>query len=577
MMKKNKTIRYVLYGTTLLCLCGCAIKDDIPYPIVDSAITAFEVEGQCDATGTGMAAAEIDNASRTVKAYVNDMVNPAALKITRMEVSNDAEILTGGVTCVDASAFPKKGFASAPATANTRVDFTQDAIFTLKTYQEYDWTVTVEQIIHRDVEVEGQVGNAVVDAGNRVAIIYVSDKKGLRALKVTKFNLGGEHGKVVPDPTARPTYDFSDECIFYVQESWSELSYEWKVYVFPTEASVEPTVTVSANDKGATIISGMRPNGVTPVVEYREESTSVWTTVAQGDVRYPSSTSYEVVLSVLRSDVKYLCRVTFGGKTIEGEPFYFQGEQLKNASFNDWHIEGEGTKALYCPWAEGGDAYWDTGNHGATTVGASNSTYVDEDGRRYANLQSKYIVIKFAAGNIFTGKYIETDGTNGVLSFGRPFSSRPAKMQFDFQYKTAPVTRTGGDWKEPWGQYIPREMYEGMKGQPDSCSVYIALGDWEPVTYTSRGVIYTCPYLIRTRPSALSLMDMHSPNLIGYGQMTCGEDVSSWTTQTIDIHYYNDRIPTTIIVVAASSKYGDYFTGGEGSQLKVDDFKLIYE
>lgn len=59
MMKKNKTIRYVLYGTTLLCLCGCAIKDDIPYPIVDSAITAFEVEGQCDATGTGMAAAEI--------------------------------------------------------------------------------------------------------------------------------------------------------------------------------------------------------------------------------------------------------------------------------------------------------------------------------------------------------------------------------------------------------------------------------------------------------------------------------------------------------------------------------------
>ena len=72
-------------------------------------------------------------------------------------------------------------------------------------------------------------------------------------------------------------------------------------------------------------------------------------------------------------------------------------------------------------------------------------------------------------------------------------------------------------------------------------------------------------------------MDMHSSNLIGYGQMTCGEDVSSWTTQTIDIHYYNDRTPTTIIVVAASSKYGDYFTGGEGSQLKVDDFKLIYE
>ena len=57
-------------------------------------------------------------------------------------------------------------------------------------------------------------------------------------------------------------------------------------------------------------------------------------------------------------------------------------------------------------------------------------------------------------------------------------------MRFDYKYKTSPITKTGGDWKEPWGKYISRSMYESMKGKPDTCSVYVALGDWEPQKYT---------------------------------------------------------------------------------------------
>ena len=60
-------------------------------------------------------------------------------------------------------------------------------------------------------------------------------------------------------------------------------------------------------------------------------------------------------------------------------------------------------------------------------------------------------------------------------------------------------------------------------------------------------------------------------------EMTCGHDVNSWTTETIDINYRKrDRKPTTIIVVASSSKYGDYFTGGEGSLLQIDNLELLY-
>lgn len=31
-----------------------------------------------------------------------------------------------------------------------------------------------------------------------------------------------------------------------------------------------------------------------------------------------------------------------------------------------------------------------------------------------------------------------------------------------------------------------------------------------------------------------------------------------------------------IIIVASSSKYGDYFTGGDGSIMYLDDLELVY-
>ena len=39
----------------------------------------------------------------------------------------------------------------------------------------------------------------------------------------------------------------------------------------------------------------------------------------------------------------------------------------------------------------------------------------------------------------------------------------------------------------------------------------------------------------------------------------------------------NSRIPRYIVIAAASSRYGDYFTGGVGSVLLVDEFELIYD
>ena len=71
---------------------------------------------------------------------------------------------------------------------------------------------------------------------------------------------------------------------------------------------------------------------------------------------------------------------------------------------------------------------------------------------------------------------------------------------------------------------------------------------------------------------------MNDSHLIAFAQMTKGEDVNTWTTETITLNYrVKDRQPKYIIVVASSSKYGDYFTGGEESLLQIDNIELLYE
>ena len=570
---------FMLILTTLL-FSACVVKDDIPFPIVEAAITAFEVDGQCDELDENYAEAKIDKAKRLVEVYVGDTVNLSRLTIKRFEVSNEAKIIPQDGICINPSRFPSISFWRTTGDTSSKVNFSNGtANFTLHTYQDYEWEVRVRQVIIREVQMAGQVGEAVIDPVNRNVIVYVSSRYNLNSIKVGKFSLGGQHGSVSPDPTQSETYDFSQSPTFQVRTAGSNEVQAWRVFVYLTDAQETAEATSFARSTSVAI-SGTIPMGSVPTVEYRAENVSEWTAVNPEQVSV-NGTRFTAEISGLRPGTTYIYRVKAGDVVSEEKTFTTVDEQqLDNSSFDEWSISGEGTKALYQPWGEGQSKYWDTGNRGATTVGASNSTYADEGSRRFANLQSKYIVIKFAAGNIFTGDYVETDGSNGVLSFGRPFTSFPTKMRFEYKYKTSTINRTGGEWKSAYGDYISKELYEGLKGQPDSCNIYIALGDWEPVTYVSEnsGKSTVCPYLIRTKPSALHLFNTKDDHLIAFGQMTKGENVDTWTTETLTINYrIKNRQPKYIIVVASSSKYGDYFTGGESSLLQLDNIELLYD
>ena len=65
--------------------------------------------------------------------------------------------------------------------------------------------------------------------------------------------------------------------------------------------------------------------------------------------------------------------------------------------------------------------------------------------------------------------------------------------------------------------------------------------------------------------------------IIAHGSLTSGNNDSGYVKFTLPLVYRNDRTPEYIVIVAAASRYGDYFTGAVGSVLKVDEFQLVYD
>lgn len=554
----------VILMAAALLLTACLEEDKLPLPWVKSEITTFEVEGQCDATGDGFAEAQIDKEKREVTLYVSDQVSLSKVKLKKFVVSNNAfvykEMADGGLVEVTHT-LPNLDCS------------TGSARLLLKTYQEFWWKVSVQRVVQREVVVSNQVGDAIIDAASQTVVVYVTPEQDLKRVVIEKFTLGGQHGRVYPDPTGTEV-DFSRGRTYAVFEYGSETAQEWSVFVYNASSTTSTTAEVFPHSVRA-YVSGNMQNGTIPVVEYCEAGSGNWQ-VVPGEKVTVRTTSYEAVIEGLTPGKDYECRATADGVASQVASFHTADPaQLPNSSFDDWSTIDVNGRDLYQPWKAGDSPFWDTGNRGATTVGASNSTMGVEGSRTFAHLQSKYIVIKFAAGNIFTGKYLETDGTNGVLSFGQPFASFPTKLQLDYSFKTSTINKGGGKWDDSYGKYISRATYDGLLGQPDSCNVYVALiGDKDEEVY--KDVLY--PFIVRTRPSTLKLFSPNSDNVIAFGSMTKGDDVPEWTTTTIPLQYrFTNRQPKYIVIVAASSKYGDYFVGGSETLLKIDNLKLLYE
>lgn len=550
-MTRKLKYRIGMMALALALLTGCAIENDIPYPTVEAAITAIAVEGQRAAEGETNAAATIDNTAHVVTLYVNDSVDVSRLRITQLALNpTDVELTLDSALCDDAERFPFGHFASldsVPASANTRVDFSSPVTFTLRKYADYPWKVTVNQIIQRDIEADGMTRH-VLDADSRTVIIYMEEGADLSDVRITKLNLGGEYGEVTPDPTT--VRNFTTSQTFLARLNWEPEGQfrEWRVFAYPDpESGNEAMGDVFAMVSRA-IINGSVTSGKTPVVEYKEQSASSWQTASDVTV---SGTKFTATLTGLSGSTTYNYRVTVDGVAGSEQSFTTAGEvALENGGFESWYQEGD----IYVPNASG-SSFWGTGNPGAASfIGNLTTPTSDAVSGQAAKLESKNALIKLGAGNIFTGDF-SLDGTNGILHFGQPFTTFPTALRLYYKYTSTTINRIGDEVGS----------LENLRGRPDSCHIYVALSDKSE------------PYEIRTRPSVRKVFDKNDANIIAYGEFISGSSTSSYQQITIPLEYRANRTPRYIVIVCSASKYGDYFIGGEGSTLWLDEMELVYE
>lgn len=519
----------------MMCLAAClltaCLENDFPYPTVKLYVTGLTVEGQ-------VGNAVISNDEKTVTVEVADTINLRKVHIQSLEVNEG-------------------GSASIPS--DTVVDLSKPLSITLSLYQDYSWTIKATQTIERLFSVEGQIGQAYFYPNAKEASLSIPTEKGLDAIVVNQLKLGPT-GSTINGETEVPELQWVKKesyAFTKVQVKYSDfVDEEWTLYVNLSDVKVGIS-SVDAWTKVAWV-NGFGEKGKENGCEYKEEGATDWIRVDDSELTHDDGKFVARIIH-LKPNTTYVCRA-YSGSEIGAEQSFTTGEEadLPNGGFEDWHQEGK----VICPWKEGDESFWDTGNWGSTTLSAQNNvTQSTTDvwvgavaGSRAAILQSKYTVIKLAAGNLFVGKYAETDGSDGILEFGRPFSARPTKLKGHFKYTSATIKYK-----------YPADLVTDLIGKPDTCIVWVALGDWDK------------PVVIKTKPSEAQYFNKNDANIIAYGEMNCGETVSSYREFEIELDYRStSRVPKYLLMVCSASKFGDYYIGGE-STMWIDDFSFEYD
>lgn len=252
--------------------------------------------------------------------------------------------------------------------------------------------------------------------------------------------------------------------------------------------------------------------------------------------------------------------------------------QVPNGSFETVsHDESGNYYSFYDPASSDPalqSKWWCSGNQGSTTVGSSYQiTYPDAsdkmDGAQSVCLESRYVIVKFAAGNLFCGHFGATIGTSGgTVFFGRPFTARPSAMRFWAKYSSGPVNRRASN--------APDEI---QKGDYDRASLRIAIGTWD---YKKYGGDANSPILVNTTDESTFMDYTTDASTIAFGEKILQGDAENstnvWQQITIPLDYKTTTAyPTHIMIAFAASMYGDYFTGCDSSKLWIDKVELLYE
>jgi len=520
-------------------LTGC-IRNDVPYPTIVAKITALDVEGAIDVS--------IDSDTRTVTVTLDETTDIRNVNIRSIEFNSPEVTPSWDVT--------------------GKKDLSKGLKVTLQTYSEYVWSIVAEQPIERWFTVSGQVGTTKIDAVNRRAITQVTTATDRASLDITSIKLGPE-GITTYSPDPSTIHDFSLGA--EIDVTCHGETQTWSLFVEQTETVVE-FVSLDA----WTRVAWLKGNGIAGKengFRYRQAGEEQWKEVP--DVKMDGG-AFSAALDSLAPLTSYECVAYCGEDLSEIISFTTEDEkQVPNNSFEVFtHAESDKFFSFYDPASSDVDLqtkWWGSGNKGSTTVGSSYSISNPDqtdfvDGQASLKMESQYVVVKFAAGNIFSGEYSRTIGTSGgVIRLGRPFTLRPRKVTLWLKYNCGKIT------EKTLGGYPDNDPVK--VGDNDRGTVWVALGDWD---YHKYGGSADCPVEVNTTDKN-TFFKPDGPNVIAYGNFVTGESIGEWTKVEIPLNYTTtSKRPTHIIISAAASLLGDYFTGSAESVLWIDNVQLEY-
>ena len=510
-------------------LSGC-IKNDIPYPRIPQLILAIAAEGESKS-------AYIDSLAFEVDIYLDETTDIENVRFSEYRIS--------------------EGAVSDPDLREGVYDLTSPVYVTLSRFQEYSWEIIAHQEIERYFEVVGEIGASVIDAAGHRVIVNMPEGTDLSDLTLTRVKLGPE-GITQLSPDLRPgpidlLYPMRVEVTCHGR---TEI---WTIYAQLSETVVNTTRVDAWSQVIWAYGSGLA--GSDNGFEYRRASDTEWTPVPDEYVTRDQGV-FSCFIPHLEPLTEYAVRAVSGEDVGNQVLVTTQATaDIPDGDFDQWCQESAmGGKLMWCPWDAGGEQYWGTGNGGSITLDVNLTQPTDHTATgsgRAARCESLFVgftgIGKLGSGSIYTGKYLETDGMNGILAFGRPWNLRPTKLRGYFQYTSATI------------DYASAE-YASLKGQPDTCHIYVALTDW------------TAPYEIRTNPAKRSLFDKNASYVIAYGELVFSGKMDSYQPFEIKLDYRDtSEVPTYMQITCTASKYGDYFTGGNGSLLYVDQFSFDYD
>ena len=235
--------------------------------------------------------------------------------------------------------------------------------------------------------------------------------------------------------------------------------------------------------------------------------------------------------------------------------------QLYNMGFDLWCYDG-GDPEFYDSLAtDDQKKVWGSANSSTASFGKPTCTpdsvmvAVEGEGKYAVKLQTQLInaVItkKLAAGSIFTGSMgsVSLTSLTATLKWGIPFTLKPKALE-------------GYACYQPKSINVADKAHGDLKGTLDKGHVFVMLTDWDKQ--------------FTVDPAKEKFVAEDDEHVIGYGKVTFETVMEGYEKFRIDIDYRDDRTPKFVVIVGSSSVLGDYFTGGEGSTLYLDEFKFIY-